>query len=91
MEKRTAISLLGGSVRSAATKLNLSTQAVAKWEEEGPMSRPVSDKVLAHHLREACKRDPSVRKLLKLPLDALQLPPEPVAKEAFSNGETTTV
>lgn len=61
--------------------LNLSTQAVSKWAEMGSMSRPVCDRVLAHWVREACKRDASLRKLLHLPADALLLPPEPVAKE----------
>jgi hypothetical protein len=77
MEKATAINLLGGTVRSAATLLNLSTQAVRKWPDEGCVARQVCDRVLAHVVREAIKKDPSLRTQLRLPADALRVPHEP--------------
>lgn len=73
MNKSTALILLGGSVREAAEQLNLSTQAVHKWAEKGSMPRPICDRVLAHLVRRALRRDAKLRRSLEahLPVDAL--------------------
>ena len=78
VDKATAINLLGGTVRSAATQLNLSTQAVRKWPDAGCMARIVCDRVLAHLVREAIRKDPALRTQLRLPADALKVPHEPI-------------
>jgi hypothetical protein len=91
VEKATAINLLGGSVRSAATRLNVSTQAVRKWNEKGCMARLVCDRVLAHVVREAIKKEPKLRKLLRLPTDALEVPHEPLVEPDETASEEAVV
>lgn len=74
MKKSTAIELLGGTVPKAARLLDCSHQALYKWPDDRPLSRPMADRVLAACVRmRADKLRERGRKLHPLEEDAVEL------------------
>lgn len=51
MDKSTAFELLGGTPQTVARNCHCTVQAVHKWPATGPLSRNVTDKVLAARVR----------------------------------------
>jgi hypothetical protein len=56
MKKLTALRLLGGTPSKAAARLRCSRAAVSKWPNEGPLPRPVADRVLAEVVRSIARQ-----------------------------------
>jgi hypothetical protein len=94
VKRSTAVRLFGGTITTAAKTLKVSRQAIHKWDKEGSMSSAVCDHCLATWLRMAAanhKEMQLVLKLLKLPPDALQLPPPPAPPERAKDVKPETI
>jgi hypothetical protein len=74
----TALNLFGGTVAATAKRLDITTQAVHKWDDEGgSLPRPMCDRCVATWLRLAAAKYPELRVLLRslgLSADALRIP-----------------